>query len=86
MAPNLALSKHVLIQDVISSKLQVDKVLKDDDIAKIAECSDRTEYPKCAIFCIYLERIVAEVSSIQILVQQYILTWLVGETLPSSTM
>jgi hypothetical protein len=42
MAPNLALSKHVLIQDMISSKLQDDKALKDDDIAKIAECSDRT--------------------------------------------
>ena len=33
MAPNLALSKHVLIQDMISSKLQDDKALKDDDIA-----------------------------------------------------
>jgi hypothetical protein len=41
MAPNLALSKHVLIQDVVSSKLQDDKALEDDDIAKIAECSDR---------------------------------------------
>src|SRR6266516_7526619 len=27
---------------MISSKLQDDKALKDDDIAKIAECSDRT--------------------------------------------
>ena len=32
MAPNLALSKHVLIQDMISSKLKDDKALKDDDI------------------------------------------------------
>ena len=42
MAPNLALSKHVLIQDMISSKLQGDKALKDVDIAKTAECTDRT--------------------------------------------
>ena len=42
MAPNLALSKHVLIQNMISSKLQDDEALKDDDIAKIAECSDHT--------------------------------------------
>jgi hypothetical protein len=41
MAPNIALSKHTLIQDMISSKLQDDKALKDDDIAKIADCSDR---------------------------------------------
>jgi hypothetical protein len=41
MAPNLALSKHILIQNMISSKLQDDKALKDDDIAKIADCSDR---------------------------------------------
>jgi transposase len=41
MAPNLALSKHVLIQNMISSKLQDDEALKDDDIAKIADCSDR---------------------------------------------
>ena len=34
------LSKHVLIQDMISSKLQDDKALKDGDIAKIAECSN----------------------------------------------
>jgi hypothetical protein len=36
MAPNLALSKHDLIQSMISSKLQDDKALKDDDIAKTA--------------------------------------------------
>lgn len=41
MAPNLALSKHVLMQDMISSKLQDDKALKDNDIAKIAVCSNR---------------------------------------------
>jgi hypothetical protein len=41
MAPNLALSKHVLIQNMISSKLY-DKALKDDDIAEIVECSDCT--------------------------------------------
>jgi hypothetical protein len=41
MAPNLALSKHVLIQDTISSKLQDDKALKDVDIAKTADCTDR---------------------------------------------
>jgi hypothetical protein len=29
---NLALSKHILIQDMINSKLQDDKALKDDDI------------------------------------------------------
>ena len=40
IAPNLALSKHVLIQNMISSKLQDDKRLKDDDIAKIADCSN----------------------------------------------
>jgi hypothetical protein len=38
MAPNLALSKHILIQDMINSKLQDDKALKDDDIAKISLC------------------------------------------------
>jgi hypothetical protein len=32
MVPNLALSKHILIQDMINSKLQDDKALKDDDI------------------------------------------------------
>jgi transposase len=42
MAPNLALSTHDLIQNIISSKFQGDKALKDDDIAKIADCSDRT--------------------------------------------
>ena len=42
MAPNLALSKHVLIQDMISSKLQDDNALKDVDIAKTAECPDGT--------------------------------------------
>jgi hypothetical protein len=41
MAPNLALSKHILIQNMISSKLQDEQALKDDDIAKIADCSDR---------------------------------------------
>jgi hypothetical protein len=42
MASNLALSKHVLIQDMISSKLQDDEALKEVDIAKAAECTDRT--------------------------------------------
>lgn len=42
MAPNLALSQHVLIQDMISSKLQDDKALQDDNIAKAAKCSNRT--------------------------------------------
>jgi hypothetical protein len=41
LAPNLALSRHILVQNMISSTLQDDKVLKDDDIAKIADCSDR---------------------------------------------
>ena len=39
MSPNLALSKHVLIQNMINTKLQDDEALKDDDIAKIADCS-----------------------------------------------
>jgi len=42
MAPNLALSTHDLIQNMISSKFQDDKALRDHDIAEIAHCSDRT--------------------------------------------
>ena len=42
MVPNLARSTHELIQDMISSKLQDDTTLRDDDIAKIAGCSTRT--------------------------------------------
>jgi hypothetical protein len=40
IVPNLALSKHILIQNIISSKLQDDKALKHGDIAKIADCSN----------------------------------------------
>jgi hypothetical protein len=40
MALNLALFKYVLIQNMISSKLQDDEAFKNDDIAKVADCSD----------------------------------------------
>ena len=30
--------EHILIQNIISSKLQVNKALKDDGIAKTADC------------------------------------------------
>lgn len=42
MAPNLALSKRVLVQNIIQSKLQGDKDPKDDEIAEIAGCTTRT--------------------------------------------
>jgi hypothetical protein len=42
MALNLVLSKHDLIENMIRRKLRDDKALKDDDIAKTADCSDRT--------------------------------------------
>jgi hypothetical protein len=44
MAPNLALSKYILIQNIISSKSHDKQLLKDDNIAKTANCSDRTVY------------------------------------------
>src|SRR5438034_351256 len=42
MAPNLALSKHELIKDIIDSKLQGDKAPTDDETAKTASCSARS--------------------------------------------
>ncbi|KAK3937093.1 hypothetical protein QBC46DRAFT_393460 [Diplogelasinospora grovesii] len=42
MAPNLDLSKHVLIQSIINGKLQGDKDPKDDQIAEIVGCAPRT--------------------------------------------
>ena len=41
MAPNLALHKHIIIQSIISSKLQGDDDPEDDEIAEIAGCTDR---------------------------------------------
>lgn len=42
MAPNLADSQHQLISDMILSKSEGDKSLKDEEIAHAANCSTRT--------------------------------------------
>lgn len=41
MAPNLAESTHILIHSMISSKLQGENDVKDEEIATIAKCSTR---------------------------------------------
>lgn len=41
MAPNLALSQHVLIQDIIESKLNGEQAPTDEAAAELATCTSR---------------------------------------------